>query len=746
MENNLIPNTDYPYYINSKLKNENDNHPILHKSQTLVLKYYEKIRLEQFCRGILLMFKMGIGKTLPSVAFGFWSVIIGRKLNCIVLLNAFLKQNYVKEIKLFVRLLLLNYKKIKTYPDKKIFWQFVEELNLTCFNREGLDMELKENIEYSELKNIIDTLDDNKLNNIVDKYFRFYFMNSYGFTEHGMKSFVVNYQFGHKFNQYSIVVDEAHHFFNHIINGAEYAVKAYELIMQSPKTMIMFLTGTPMVSNIFEIKPCLDMLLGADIGFGHSPDDFKSFFFTNDGNLQNEWKLLNRIFGLIFFYEGKEEDLPKTNPLKVQLIPMKNIQRSVYEVIERIEATGGRNNHNLQVNNITKVNNIIKGGGEFLTAADLIAKMTQKSDSSNTKYKTRTRIASNYISLLKTSVDQDIIDRKEENELIVNNKISCKIQHMMKNINNPYFKGVHLIYSNFVEGGTEVAKDFLEFYGYSDYNSRSDSPKYAIMTGDQDLEERNKIRDIISSKNNYDGSLIKVLIVSLVAAEGVNFKNIKFVHIVEPFWNYSLILQVIGRAVRKNSLEYVDEPKEVTSFIYLSAYSENIENRQLLEMDIDEYIEFINKERVKKKINMSIDEFILFVALKKQNYINKFTELLKSSCVNCQLLQEEGFEMNCRECYFDGVKSNVPLFKTYNIINDNLIVDPCNTSKSNESKFKKIVYNGKEYQIVKTNQNLFGVVILGEKMTAYGKVFEELKFGSDEFQTLIKHLKSINMI
>ena len=61
------------------------------------------------------------------------------------------------------------------------------------------------------------------------------------------------------------------------------------------------------------------------------------------------------------------------------------------------------------------------------------------------------------------------------------------------------------------------------------------------------------------------------MIISGAGAEGISLTCVRQVHILEPFWNYVRIDQVLGRAIRMKS--HVDLPKEdrnVEQYLYLS--------------------------------------------------------------------------------------------------------------------------------------------------------------------------------
>ena len=83
------------------------------------------------------------------------------------------------------------------------------------------------------------------------------------------------------------------------------------------------------------------------------------------------------------------------------------------------------------------------------------------------------------------------------------------------------------------------------------------------------------IREYITSipvrgmKNNL-GEIVRVFMITSSGAEGIDLKNVRWVHITEPYWHPVRIKQVIGRALRICS--HKDLPPElqtVNVFMYL---------------------------------------------------------------------------------------------------------------------------------------------------------------------------------
>jgi superfamily II DNA or RNA helicase len=78
--------------------------------------------------------------------------------------------------------------------------------------------------------------------------------------------------------------------------------------------------------------------------------------------------------------------------------------------------------------------------------------------------------------------------------------------------------------------------------------------RYVMITGEKDFSQNNN-EDIkyVTNKANANGENVKVILISMAASEGLDFKNIRQIHILEPWYNMNRIEQIIGRGVRNLS-------------------------------------------------------------------------------------------------------------------------------------------------------------------------------------------------
>ena len=141
-------------------------------------------------------------------------------------------------------------------------------------------------------------------------------------------------------------------------------------------------------------------------------------------------------------------------------------------------------------------------------------------------------------------------------------KYSKKIEHIGESVLKS--DGIILIYSQYLDGGLVPVALALEELGFKKYGTKSllksasvklDNPSsYIMITGDKTLSPNNAEHvKLVSSENNKDGNKIKVILISRAGSEGLDFANIRQVHILEPWYNTNRIEQIIGRAVRNKS-------------------------------------------------------------------------------------------------------------------------------------------------------------------------------------------------
>ena len=153
---------------------------------------------------------------------------------------------------------------------------------------------------------------------------------------------------------------------------------------------------------------------------------------------------------------------------------------------------------------------------------------------------------------------------------------SSKFVSVLNSINTS--DGVCLVYSNYVDRGARLFAMALEEHGYTPYKGNtllkdvsyegSSKGRYILISSTATDAEISSMLDAVKNRSNSTGKNIKVVVTSPLAAEGIDFRFVRQVHILDPWWNMSRIEQVIGRALRTCSHQSL-MPEEQNCTVYL---------------------------------------------------------------------------------------------------------------------------------------------------------------------------------
>ncbi len=161
-------------------------------------------------------------------------------------------------------------------------------------------------------------------------------------------------------------------------------------------------------------------------------------------------------------------------------------------------------------------------------------------------------------------------------------------------------------------------------------------------------------------KGNTLGEICRVFCITSAGAEGLSLRNVRRVHIMEPYWNHVRTDQVKGRAVRICShvdLEYSDVPEENQRTVEVFTYCSIINPEILLHpegtpefLPIDQTI--LNEDGISdkealtegfpipsgaKEYVLTSDEYLLALSQKKKKVLENIQNVMKTSAVDCEL-------------------------------------------------------------------------------------------------------------
>ena len=244
-------------------------------------------------------------------------------------------------------------------------------------------------------------------------------------------------------------------------------------------------------------------------------------------------------------------------------------------------------------------------------------------------------------------------------------KYSSKIASICDHVDQA--NGIVLIYSEYIGGGAVPIALALEELGFTRYDTQVGSlfktapvsqrfiqphgpvkkrfaAKYAMFTGDKQLSPDNRAELEALTTDNEHGQRIKVVIISKAGSEGIDFKNVRQVHIMEPWYNMNRIEQIVGRAVRNCS--HADLPfteRNVQLFLYGTTLTAN--------PDVE-----------------AADLYVYRLAETKAAQIGQVSRILKENAVDCLLnidqtkfsqeviQRHNGFAVAVRQVLADGTQ------------------------------------------------------------------------------------------
>ena len=268
------------------------------------------------------------------------------------------------------------------------------------------------------------------------------------------------------------------------------------------------------------------------------------------------------------------------------------------------------------------------------------------------------------------------------------------------------YPGLHLIYSQFrTLEGIGIFSIVLKANGFVQFKIKKvngkyqldikpediGKPKFVLYTGTEDDEEKEIIRNIFNSTweyvpselreqisglspNNFFGEIIKIIMITASGAEGISLKNVRYVHILEPYWHPVRTEQIIGRARRICSHnDLPDKPKNLQTvqvFLYLMIFSKaQIEDDAYKEIrassDLSKrkyerysYEELLGDERYErgksgkrelKFIPFTSDETLYEISTRKELINKDILQNIKEASIDCVVHAgtSTGKKVNC---------------------------------------------------------------------------------------------------
>lgn len=377
-----------------------------------------------------------------------------------------------------------------------------------------------------------------------------------------------------------LIIDEVQ---NMVSENGIYYETLYNAIKSAPSDLrLVIMSATPIFDKPHEIALTFNLLLDDKMPTG---DEFYETFLGDDYKMKNIEQFKKYITGYVSYYGGAPEYVFPKSTVQVVKCEMSDLQLRMYSYIAKIE----------------------KKDIEWI-----------KSELTN-RYYSGTRSCSNF-----AYPDHTHYVKMKDEDFKLNKlaKYSCKYAKIIKHINKT--KGTVFVYSNFRKmGGLQSFARALRMNGYEDYASSGAGPnRFAIWSGKETTTYRDLVRAVFNAKSNVDGSELRIILGSPSIREGVSLLRLSEIHIIEPYWNFSRMEQVMGRGIRFCS--HADLPKKdrtVDVYIYVSVH---------------------------KLLPVSVDQKIMDIALTKKIVNKQFLTALKETAIDCELFGDDDYQCNIK--------------------------------------------------------------------------------------------------
>jgi hypothetical protein len=460
---------------------------------------------------------------------------------------------------------------------------------------------------------------------------------------------------------------------------------------ENDSTRVILLSGTPAVNYPFELALTFNLLRPGI--FPKSESLFNQEFISSSSyrtlNPAKKNLFQRRILGLVSYYYGSTPEFFASKKIEYVDVVMSKYQEDIYTYYEKMEEKINKKNKSRSSSSSSTYKSYTRQACNFtfpLMAQGISGetrprprdfKVSEKegdflekgNDSLIEKNSDKYYNIQNYIDATLNFVklfdeylqERNRIDEKEKHTLVDDIKIfidkykgnyvdfhknesvkstiydemykcSAKMLHIIFNIMKS--PGPVLIYSNYVlMEGLQIFKIYLKQFGFSSIaaeDSGTDFFRYTEYHGGIKKENRGKNLEEFNNIENKYGKICKIMMISPAGAEGLNLFNVRQIHLMEPYWHESRMIQMIGRGVRFCSHKALPKSERHVDIFRYKSVRENINGK-------------ISK--------MTTDQIIDDLARGKEGLIQSFLDAIKEASVDCVLNKPHNALMQDYKCF-----------------------------------------------------------------------------------------------
>ena len=372
------------------------------------------------------------------------------------------------------------------------------------------------------------------------------------------------------FSNRLIIVDEAHNLreTSETETSAKIVSDALKKIIQTADGVtLVLLTATPMYDRFSEILDYFNLFLWNERKQERTTSLQTSEFFTETGDFVSPEAKLNFQALCDTYVSYVRGENPFTFPFRL------NPPLAMIADADRTQDPSGK---------------AITTQRKFLTLC--AAPMSEYQESIVAPLTLKGLTEPRTVCVLPDNKDMNEVFKREEGQMKYTDeqflapskvaKYSAKFASVLNCIKNG--KGVVFVYSNMVEYGAQLFAMCLEEHGFrpafgnmllgetSGEVPVGSAGRYALFTSETSDMDIKRTLGRLRRRENMNGQDIRVIVASPKVSEGVDFRYVRQIHILDQWFNMSRIEQVIGRGTRTCSHSLLDfEEQNCTVYLHV---------------------------------------------------------------------------------------------------------------------------------------------------------------------------------
>jgi len=460
-----------------------------------------------------------------------------------------------------------------------------------------------------------------------------------------------------------LIIDEIQRL---VSEGGTFYKKIYDAIKYyfHPKLKLALLSATPIYDNPYELALTMN-LLRPRMPFPIDKSEFYKTFIgvlDEDGNCKvtdesKTWVtedscVINKDLvsylcsGYVSYFKGGN---PNAYPYK-RIINLEHVF-SLKHKIEYISALKS---------DLSKDKNFLQNSGRGVDSYENVLLgnyETSSEDNVSGMYVTTQQYSNIFLPKVGENINRTVVEKKRALEIFKSDIKKQRFENRIDIIN--YVKtfskkfasiielslnstGPVFIFSNWLTFGVEPLSIILEACGLVSFEKQDRGyGKYFLWSSETKTKDKDgtlikKARSTFNSVENNDGSLLKIILGTRSVMEGVSFKNVKQVHITEPWWNESRIEQILARASRYCS--HSSLPAEEQFVDIYRHYSVFPSSGTSQDEDVLEMLKEVGRPNGWKQYEIfGIDQKMLMASIKKYSINTELNTILKSCSIDSNI-------------------------------------------------------------------------------------------------------------